>query len=414
VRILHLVHRSWPFHGGAERYVLEHASAGVERGHSSVICTTDAWDMSWLVSRSGMHIERMRDNHRGVDIIRIPVAHPPFQNLLRGLLRRLRPCGKDRFFYPNPFIPQLGRWLAENRGFDLVHANAMPFMLYHGWAYCRRHGCRLVSVPHANVGERFRRVDGMDYFGGCQERVLKESAFVSAQSSFERGLYLDMGIPLERIHLSGSGIDPEEFRSADGNAARLRLGLQGPLILSLTAHSSHRGVEDMLEAFRSLTRKGLDATLVLAGPVLPDAMEFLQLLVPGDPLLRDRVTVTGYVGKEDRIDLLQAADIVLLPSRLDCFGIVLLEAWMLKKPVIGCWSGVMPDIIDDGENGFLVPFGDPVTLAHRMELLMRNSSLGASMGESGQRLVLGSWTWDRVTDRFYRRLAQCFAGRPAE
>jgi glycogen(starch) synthase len=250
----------------------------------------------------------------------------------------------------------------------------------------------------------------MDYFGGCQERILKDSCFVSAQSRFEMGLYSEIGVPPERIHLSGSGIDPGEFRSASGDAARRRLGLRGPLLLSLTAHTGQRGLEHMLIAFRAVLETHRDAVLVLAGPVMPDATDHLQRLVPDDPLLRDRVVVTGYVRKEERADLLAAADAVLLPSRLDCFGIVLLEAWMSGKPVIGCWSGVMPDLIVEGVNGFLVPFGDTGTLAWRMRTLLENRELCRSMGEAGRSMVLREWTWERITDRFYRRLGHCFAG----
>ncbi|MFO8183564.1 MAG: glycosyltransferase family 4 protein [Candidatus Aegiribacteria sp.] len=410
MRILHLVHRSWPYHGGAERYVLEHALAGAARGHTSVICATDAWDMSWLVSRTGMHVERRRDVHRGIIIRRFPVRHPPLQDILRGILRRLLPCGRDRFFYPNPFVPSLNRWLSRDRGFDLVHANAMPFALYHGWRYSRRHGSGLVCVPHANVGEKFRRVEALHYFRGCQRRILGESSFVVAQSGFERDLYLEMGVEKERVHVSGSGIDPKEFEKADGEAARRRLGVEGTILLSLTGHCRDRGLEQMLETLAELTGRGLKATLVLAGPVMPDAQRLLDREVHGNPDLENRVVVTGYIRKEDRIDLIRAADVVMLPSRLDCFGIVVLEAWMLGRPVIGCWSGGMPDIIREGENGFLVPFGDTATLAHRTELLLRDPSLRRSMGEAGQRLVKNEWTWERVTDRFYRRLSQCHAG----
>ncbi|MEN8208635.1 MAG: glycosyltransferase family 4 protein, partial [Candidatus Fermentibacteria bacterium] len=110
---------------------------------------------------------------------------------------------------------------------------------------------------------------------------------------------------------------------------------------------------------------------------------------------------------EDRVDLFKAADIVLFPSRLDCFGIVVLEAWISGKPVIGCWSGGMPDMIRDGENGFLVSWGDTAALTNRIEILLTDREAGRIMGGNGRKDVLDRWTWDKVTDRFYRRLSQC-------
>lgn len=410
MRILHLVHRSWPYHGGAERYVLEHALAGIDRGHESVIATTNAWDMSLFVSREGERISRSSDLYRGITIRRFPVRHPPMQNLFRALLRRIRKCGRDRFYYPNPFVPSLHRWLSRERGFDLVHANAMPFMLYEGWRYCRKHGAGLVSVPHANVGEKYRRVRAISYFSGCQPAILRESTFTVAQSSFEMELFEEMGVPPERIHLSGSGIDPSEFAAADGRAGRRRAGLTGPVVLSLTAHCMDRGIAEILQAASRAMSLGLDFTLVLAGPVHADAMRYLDENLAGLDMPSGKIVITGYVDRKERVDLLAAADVVVLPSRLDCFGIVILEAWMVERPVIGCWSGAMPEMIRDGENGFLVSWGDWTTLAHRLEILLRDPGLRASMGRAGRIETERSRTWKNVTDRFYRRLAQSRAG----
>ncbi len=80
MKILHLIHRTWPYHGGAERYVWEHALAASRFGHSSTIVATDAWDMSWLVSKRGRHLQPgtfVKDN---IEIIRFSVAHPPAQS----------------------------------------------------------------------------------------------------------------------------------------------------------------------------------------------------------------------------------------------------------------------------------------------------------------------------------------------
>ncbi len=405
MRLAHLVHRSWPYHGGAERYVLEHALAASRWGHSSTVLTTDAWDMSWMVSRRGAHLDPGRVVHRGVEIIRFPVAHPPLQNLLRGLLRRLLPGGPDRFFYPNPILPSMARYLRGPHGWDFVHANALPTLLYMGWRHARRQGIGLAAVPHANVGEPHRRVGAVRYFEGSASRILRDSSFVVAQSRFEADLYREMGVPGERTLILGSGIDPDELRGARSAAADL--GLSGSVVLGLTAHCRDKGSMDLLAACRELWRRGSDHTLVLAGPVMPDMEETLRRNGGGIPT--GKLVVTGYVRREDRLAWLASCDVLALPSRLDCFGIVLLEAWALGKPVVGCYSGAMPDLVRDGSRGFTVPFGDRQTLAHRLEVLLRSPGLRRGMGERGRKMVLSRYTWRAVTDRFYARLAECAA-----
>ncbi len=412
MKILHLVHRAPPFSGGAERYVFEHAAAGARWGHESVIATTDAWDMSWMTGRHGRRVERRDEAIRGVRILRFPVFHPPGQDILRAALRRLAPGGPDRFFYPNPFVPALDSWIRRDHGFSMVHSNAMPFVLRAGWEHARRFGTVLVSVPHANVGEKFRRADALRYFEGTQETVLAGSSLVVAQSGFERDLFLGMGVDDERILVLGSGVDPSEFQHASGDRARAALGIEGPVVLSMTAHCLDRGSLDLLDACEALWSKGERFTLVLAGPVLAD---FEDALERGRARPRPgRVIIRGFVRAEERAELLAAADVVALPSRLDCFGIVILEAWLMGKPVLGCWSGAMAEMIVDGTNGFLTGFGDSVTIADRLSRLLRDPAAGKAMGAAGRSHVLAERTWEKVTDRFYRRVAECLPERLPE
>jgi glycosyltransferase involved in cell wall biosynthesis len=409
VKILHLVHRAPPFSGGAERYVHEHARAGARWGHESVIASTDAWDMAWMVGRHGRRVERRVEKSEGIEIRRFSIIHPPAQDIFRAALRRLAHGGKDRFLYPNPFVPSLGAWLSRDRGFDLVHSNAMPFALYWGFRHASRFGAALASVPHANVGEKYRRVEALHYFEGRQKDILRSSSLVVAQSEFEKGLYLEMGVDEERVLVLGSGVDPREFEHARGDRGRAALGVSGNIILSLTAHCVDRGSPVLLEACMELWRSGLDFTLVLAGPVQSDFEPFLNSAAgrirPG------RLIVPGYIRAEDRAEILAAADVVALPSRLDCFGIVVLEAWLLGKPVVGCWSGAMAEMIVDGRNGFLAGFGDAPTLADRLARLLGDPAARASMGACGRDYVLSERTWGMVTDRFYRRIAECIPAR---
>jgi glycosyltransferase involved in cell wall biosynthesis len=412
LRILHLVHRTWPYHGGAERYVWEHARASARWGYESTVFATDAWDMSLFTSRTGRRIASLSDVHDGITVRRFRIVHPPLQSLLRAVLRRTMPGGRDRFFYPNPFVPSLYRHLSRCGGYDFVHANAMSFLIWAGWRHAVRTGAGLVTVPHGNLGERFRRISPQEYFEGRQADILRESNLVVAQSRFEESVYLEHGVDPERILVLGSGVDPTDFEGASGERGRARHSLDPslPVVLSLTAHCRDKGSVALLRACTEAWESGSRFLLVLAGPVLPDFRRELEEGGLWERVPSGRLVLTGYLREEERADLLAAADIVAAPSRLDAFGIVILDAWASGKPVIGCWSGAMPDLIEDGLTGFLTGFGDTATLCDRLKLLLGDPAMRRSMGGEGRRLVSGRYTWDRVTDRFYARLARC---RPA-
>lgn len=407
MKILHLIHRTWPYHGGAERYVWEHALAGKRWGHTSTVVATDAWDMSWLISKRGRHIHPGSFSRDGVNIIRFPVLHLPVQNVFRAVLRRLKKGGPDRYFYPNPFIPKFDKWIKTADGFDLVHANAMPFLLYGGYRYAKRKNVPLISVPHANLGTPGHRIEPLHYFAGNQPEVLRQSSLVVAQNRFEASVYKnECGVDREKILVLGSGIDPREWEGAEGDQARKVFSIphDKKIVLSVTAHCRDKGSNTLLDSSIDLWKRGEDFILVLAGPVQKEFREYLD--TRSEEIPQGKLIVTGYIREEIRKHLFHAAWIVAAPSRLDAFGIVLLDGWISGKPVIGCNAGGMPDLIQHGENGFLVEFGDTENLSNKISTLLNNEELAVAMGQSGRGKTLAEYTWYKVTDRFYESIQE--------
>lgn len=407
MRILHLIHRTWPYHGGAERYVWEHALAAKRWGHTSTVVATDAWDMSWLVSREGRHLNPGRITRDGIEIIRFPVAHPPAQNIFRAIFRRLKKGGPDRYFYPNPFVPKLDNWIKTANHFDLVHANAMPFLLHAGYRYAQNRNVPLVSVPHANLGSSGDRIEPLHYFAGDQPKVLRESTMVVAQNRFEASVYKnECGVDEGKILVLGSGIDPDEWIDADADLARKAFFIPRgrKIVLSVTAHCRDKGSNTLLDSSIDLWGRGEDFVLFLAGPVQKDFREHLDTRSAEIP--QGNLIVTGYIREELRKHLFRAASVVAAPSRLDAFGIILLDGWISEKPVIGCNAGGMPDLIQQNKNGYLVEFGNKDDLSEKISTLLNNEELSLSMGQRGRKLTLSKYTWQKVTDRFYRTLQE--------
>jgi glycosyltransferase involved in cell wall biosynthesis len=101
----------------------------------------------------------------------------------------------------------------------------------------------------------------------------------------------------------------------------------------------------------------------------------------------------GFVPDQVRLDALAAADVFVLPSRTDSFGIVFLEAWCYEVPVIGAWAGGVPEVIEHGVNGLLVPFGDVPALTAAIARLLQDHELARAFGRLGRARVLRELTW---------------------
>jgi glycosyltransferase involved in cell wall biosynthesis len=150
-----------------------------------------------------------------------------------------------------------------------------------------------------------------------------------------------------------------------------------------------------MKAMQHLWAKGSDATLVIAGqPVAPSSFEGVYQKLPD--AYRQRIRRMGLVGGQLKQDLLAGTDLFAMPSRVDSFGIVYLEAWAYGVPVVGCRSGGVPDVIEHGRDGLLVPFGSQALLALAIESLLVAPGRRRAMGRCGRAKVEAQYTWDRI------------------
>ena len=87
-------------------------------------------------------------------------------------------------------------------------------------------------------------------------------------------------------------------------------------------------------------------------------------MAPSPTTTRERIIDLGTVSDQEKINLLHLAEVLVLPSRFEAFGIVFLEAWACGTPVIGAATGAIPSVI--GEGGLTFPYGDATQLAEKL------------------------------------------------
>jgi glycosyltransferase involved in cell wall biosynthesis len=175
----------------------------------------------------------------------------------------------------------------------------------------------------------------------------------------------------------------------------LRYGIRQPYVLMLGRVSADKGAMRAIRAVTALRSSRLQIGLVLAGEVSP---EMRRTLARASHRLGDSVTVLGRVSEEHKWGLLKGAVALLLPSEVESFGLVILEAWACGKPVIGCRAGGLPDLIRHGETGLLVDIDDAPGLAAAIRGLVESPATAAVLGEAGEKQVC-EYTWTAVAAR---------------
>ena len=188
------------------------------------------------------------------------------------------------------------------------------------------------------------------------------------------------------LHLVYTGIDRACFEAPVS---------QGDYILYFGRLDIYnKGIDLLFEAFSRIASLDPHIRLVVAGRGTPEQLRALESIC--DALrLRDRVSFTGPVSEDRKMELFGGALFVCMPSRFEGWGIVALEAGAAGKAVLGTSIPGLVDAIRDGQTGLLVPPENAQALAHGMRRLLDEAETRRCLGDAGRRWAR-RFTWDQV------------------
>jgi len=208
--------------------------------------------------------------------------------------------------------------------------------------------------------------------------ILTHSDGIIVPTSMEKRMLTELGVNPKKIHIIPMPVEIEKFRCANGERFRRKYGLgSSPIILFVGPKEYDKGAIHTLRAVSLVQKVVKDVALVACGPYTKAWLKEKKKL-KGINLID-----LPWINGRDKLEAFNACDVFVMPSRVEALGIVYLEAWASKKPVIGARVDPMPEIIKDGINGFLVDFGNVGELAEKILSLIRNSILRQEMGMNG-------------------------------
>ena len=208
----------------------------------------------------------------------------------------------------------------------------------------------------------------------------------------------------QRIVAVSNPVDTQQFYPGDRTAAKRHVGapIDVPLALMLANLAPHKGQETAIKAMAALTKAGVEAMLWLAGVERGGERHYTTLLhnLCAELGVEDRVQFLDY--RSDAADLLRAADVFLLPSTHEGLPLSVLEAQATKVPVLAAPTGGIPEVVIDGETGFLHSATDVLGYASRIEALLRHSDLYDRVTERAYTNILKEYTWQVYYERVWQ------------
>jgi D-inositol-3-phosphate glycosyltransferase len=306
------------------------------------------------------------------------------------------PMARERVYHHmDEFVEGVEAWrIAEAIDYDLIHA--------HYWlsgvaalTLKRRWSVPVLQMFHT-LGRLKNRVARsaaeLEPLVRVEEetRIVSEADRIVAANVVERAeLLRDYGAHASRIATIPCGVDTDLFTPGDRAEARRRLGLDDrPVLLWVGRIAPIKGLDTLLDTVARLREGGQDMRLLVVGG---DADEPTS---GHETSLRQRIAMLGlgdsvrFVGPQPQGVLplyYAAADVTVLPSYYESFGMVALEAMACGSPVIASRVGGLVTTVRDGVTGFLVPDGDVEALAERIEALVADPELRWRLGREGVR-----------------------------
>jgi len=323
---------------------------------------------------------------------------------------------RELFQHLPEFLAGMREYVEERAlSYDLIHSHYW----LSGWVareLAADWGVPAIHMFHT-LGRMKERAGSPQGLQGAEERAAVEQEILQwadrivAATPLDRQQMLDLyEADASRIVVIPCGVNLELFRPLDRCAARKELGLPADrrMLLFVGRLDPVKGLDVLLEAMCELTRmmrpcRAQDLSLAVIGGDREDHLEALMTDlscltdIRHELGLDELVVFVGSRSQEVLPFYYSAADVCVMPSLYESFGMVALEAMACGTPVIASRVGGLTYTVRDGETGFLVPERDPKALAEKLKLLLGQDELREEMGRRAVQ-VAQMYGWDVVCD----------------
>ena len=235
----------------------------------------------------------------------------------------------------------------------------------------------------------------------AERRLVHEVDTIVAATEHERQLLRQVyGVPAQRVEVIPLGVDREHFRPREQADARAALGLdpEARILLAVGRIEALKGLDILIAALAEMTLRERVELLIVGGDERAEGELRRLRRIAATLGVGDRVRFVGSVPHEGLDVYYNAADVVVMPSFYESFGLVAVEAMASGVPVVASRVGGLTSTVADGRTGYLVPWRCPGPFAEKLDLLLENDSLRRSLGAAASESMRG-YEWGAVAER---------------
>jgi mannosylfructose-phosphate synthase len=359
-------------------------------------------------------------------------SQPPM-DALDERVRVIRvPCGGAHFIPKEYLFRSLYEWSENALRFIKQHGLSYVFLNSHYWdaGVAGRYLCEALGVPHVHTPHSlgiWKERQMLTDFPGDRERFEKIYNF-SKRNHHERQIYhacdlviattpvqtdmlrKDYDVPSEKLRMIPPGYDDNRFYpvgQASRELLRQKFGFEGKVVLTLGRVARNKGYDLLIRAFAEVASRDAAARLELAvgGERLSEAEQRIvdECRQLGESLgVSDRIKFSGYVPEADLPDVYRAADVFVLCSRYEPFGMTAIEAMACGTPTVVTTHGGLYRVLKFGINGLFADTFDAADLGITILKPLRYPKLAERLSRNGAQTARSLFTWTGVAQQLIR------------
>lgn len=395
-RVLVLSHIMPPGIDGGSKIILQIAKVWQKKSEKLKVITTDAYSTDDFISPNKRKLPAGEVTIEDLKVTRVKTNRS--RHNFFGILKKITFIPAIRqFFSLLQTGPILKFPLKQTRQFkpDLIIAGVYPTLMpVYACLLSKLTGAELALVPCFHP-------DDVNFYRWPLTRVLKQADFIYALTKFEKDFYINqMNINEDKIIIftpwvsEGLKLSPED---------KIELS-EIPTLVFLGVQAAHKRIELLIDAFEQLKKSDdpilKKLNLIIAGKetlYTPKIKERLNNL-PDE--IRNQIELIGEFAQDQEKELLDQAWLTINPSKHESLGLVFLESWARKKPVIAAKLEPLKQIIEEGKTGYLFDKDDLDDLVNKIKQALKNKQKIINMGEEGYQKVVKQFSKDQVFKRF--------------
>lgn len=394
MKILQIAERTYPARGGVELHVARISEALVKRGNQVTVVVFNSMN----IRDCGYGIAYQKPHF----VIRPMKSVLPREEYWNGV-RILRFESRAQFF-SYYWSPSMFSWLLENaEEFDIMHTHTYRFSNNEFTALAHVKS----KTPFVFTGHDKLRLDYMGtlpliidrVYGATVGRLLMNMAekVVAFDEDYAQQYQKFFGVPYDRIRIIPNGVDWAYYGNLpDGHELKEALGNPRNVLLYIGRFIDYKNPDLLIASFKIVLKHFSNSRLIMIGADY-GSLSYCKKLAASLGLA-DKVIFIENGNEETKLQALDIADVCLVPSDYESFGLVALEAQAAGVPVVASWVGGLKHIIIEGKTGLFLKEITTREIADKILFLLNSDSTRSRMGSNGQEFAR-NFSWDTVSDR---------------